>query len=104
VISGLTDGYKAGVKLLTGLRYYLARLYHYGSKGLQSDEPAKIAIEFCTEAAVLIAVFPILDTIIPIGGGETGLKNLTWGLILKSEGIALILLMAAVIISGRERD
>lgn len=104
MISGLIDGYKAGVKMLTRLRYYLAQLRHYGSKGLQNDETPRIAIEFCTEAAVLIAVFPILDTVIPLGGGNTGLRNLTWGLVLKSEGIALILLMAAVIKSGRERD
>jgi hypothetical protein len=56
----------------------------------------KIAMEFFTEAAVLVAVFPILDTIIePLGG----VQKVTWPLVAWSEGIAAGLLFLAGIIS-----
>ncbi len=57
---------------------------------------AKIAADFCAEAAVLIAVFPILDTIINKGG----LKDVTWPLIGWSVGLPVILLVFAGVITA----
>jgi hypothetical protein len=60
----------------------------------------KIASEFFTEAAVLVAVFPILDTIIePLGG----VQKVTWALVVWSEGIAAGLLVLAGIMSKAEK-
>ena len=56
----------------------------------------KIAMEFFTEAAVLVAVFPILDTIIEPSGS---VQKVTWSLVVWSEGIAAALLVLAGIIS-----
>jgi len=55
----------------------------------------KIGVEFFTEAAVLVAVFPILDTIIEKGGTP----KVTWSLVAWSEGIAVMLLFFAGILS-----
>ena len=103
MIAGLIEGYKAGVKLKAEARYYLARLRHYSWTALQTRETVEVAIEFFTEAAVLIAVFPILDTVIPIGN-TGGIKNLTWALVLGSEGIALLFFILAVILAGVAKD
>jgi hypothetical protein len=103
VISGLVEGYKAGVRLVAEARYYLARLRHYSLAALQAKETVEVAIEFFTEAAVLIAVFPILDTVIPIGN-TGGIKNLTWALVLVSEGIALLFFILAIILAGVAKD
>ena len=70
-------------------------------------EVRKIAIEFCTEAAVLVAVFPVLDTI--IGGraaqpAQGGMRNVTWSLVIASEGLAAFLLALACIMSLGKRD
>ena len=71
-------------------------------KALQAPEAYKIAVQFCTEAAVLICVFPILDTIVPINGDlRSNLKKVTWGLVVTSEGLATLLLALAVIMSVR---
>jgi hypothetical protein len=56
----------------------------------------RIAMEFFTEAAVLVAVFPILDTIV---GPTGGFQKVTWPLVMWSEGIAAGLLLLAGIIS-----
>jgi hypothetical protein len=53
-------------------------------------------MEFFIEAAVLVAVFPVLDTIIqPLGG----VQKVTWQLVAWSEGIAGALLLLAGIMS-----
>lgn len=72
-------------------------------------EVRKQLIEFFTEAAVLVAVFPMLDTII---GGRNRVQqsgqiatSVTWGLASKSLGLALFLLIVACIMSlGVRRD
>ena len=56
---------------------------------------AKIAVEFFTEAAVLVAVFPILDTIIEPGG----VARITTPLVAWSEGLAALFLALAGIIA-----
>jgi hypothetical protein len=52
---------------------------------------AKIAVEFFTEAAVLVAVFPILDTIIE----ARGTARITRPLVAWSEGLAAFFLVLA---------
>jgi hypothetical protein len=97
VISGLVLGYRVLVRSCI-------RLYAFGSRLLKSPETPKIAVEFLKEAAVLVGVFPILDTIVPIGGDpNVGWQRVTWPLVITSEGVALLLLVLAVIISERGR-
>jgi hypothetical protein len=52
-------------------------------------------MEFCVEAAVLVAVFPVLDTLIQRGS----LKNVGWRMMCGSEGLAVALFLIAVIMS-----
>jgi hypothetical protein len=60
---------------------------------------ADIVVEFCTEAAVLIFVFPILDTVVQFGS-----KKVTLRLGLVSVGLAILLLFIAGTIKGRAKD
>jgi len=60
---------------------------------------AAIAQEFFTEAAVLVFVFPILDTIV-----QFGRQKVTLSLGLGSIGVAVLLLFVAGIIGGRIKD
>jgi hypothetical protein len=97
VISGLIFGYRAVLRLWALCQSYIWSFIRH--PGIH-----KIAIEFCTEVAVLVAVFPILDTIIPITGGaqasgQNGMKNVTWPLVITSEGIAGLFLILAGIMS-----
>jgi hypothetical protein len=72
--------------------------FRVGLKGIFIGPPKffRIATEFFTEAAVLVAVFPILDTIIePLGG----VQKVSWHLVEWSEGIAAALLFLAGIMS-----
>lgn len=65
---------------------------------LQFSGPSKfwkLAMEFCVEAAVLVAVFPVLDTLIQRGS----LKNVGWRMMCGSEGLAVALFLIAVIMS-----
>jgi len=59
---------------------------------------ASIAQEFFTEAAVLVFVFPVLDTVV-----QFGTKKVTWGLGLGSVAFAIFLLFwAGIIARGRD--
>lgn len=58
---------------------------------------AKIAVEFFTEAAVLVAVFPILDTVI-------GHSRVTRSLAFGSAGLVLLFLFLAGIIARLAGD
>jgi len=57
---------------------------------------AAIAQEFFTEAAVLVFVFPVLDTIVQFGRAKV-----TWGLVLGAVGVSIFLLFLAGIIASR---
>jgi|SRR5271163_2604957 hypothetical protein len=56
----------------------------------------EIAQEFFTEAAVLVFVFPVLDTIVQFGP-----KKVTWRLALGSVGTAVFLLFWAGILAKK---
>jgi hypothetical protein len=58
----------------------------------------KIMFNFFTEAAVLVAVFPVLDVI--IDSMHKGGLQVTWHLVAWSEGIAAGLILLASIMSG----
>jgi hypothetical protein len=56
-----------------------------------------VAQEFFTEAAVLVFVFPVLDTIV-----QFGTKKVTWRLALGSLGTTVFLLFWAGILAKRK--
>jgi hypothetical protein len=88
MISRLISVYRSVAQAGRTLRDWLVRTF-------LGPRFAKIAVEFFTEAAVLVAVFPVLDTIIENGG----LLNVTWPLVAWSEGLAVLFLFLAGIIS-----
>lgn len=99
MIPGLILGYQRVIRFVIacwgGLRGWISTVFVFEAKFF------KIAMEFCTEAAVLVAVFPILDTIIePFGS----VQKITWSLVIWSEGIAAALLILAGIISMAVRE
>jgi glycerol-3-phosphate acyltransferase PlsY len=99
VISGFINAYHIAIKTSSGI--WLASRNYYG-KAIRDPGIQKIAIEFCTEAAVLVAVFPILDTILGTPGMQPaagGIKEVTWTLVVTSEGLAALLLFLASIMS-----
>ena len=57
----------------------------------------EVAQEFFTEAAVLVFVFPVLDTIV-----QFGTKKVTWRLALGSLGTTVFLLFWAGILAKRK--
>ncbi len=57
-----------------------------------------VMLEFFKEAAVLVAVFPVLDVIVE--SFKPNGPHLTWQLVVWSEGIAGFLLLIACIMSG----
>lgn len=70
----------------------------------------KVAVEFCTEVAVLLAVFPLLDSIIGGSAATTNrvqgvaleqdwMHNVSWPLVRDAWGLAAIFLLFAVIIT-----
>jgi hypothetical protein len=56
-----------------------------------------VAQEFFTEAAVLVFVFPVLDTVVQFGA-----RKVTWKLALGSVGVAVFLLFWAGILARRK--
>jgi hypothetical protein len=56
-----------------------------------------VAQEFFTEAAVLVFVFPVLDTVV-----QFGTKKVTWRLALGSVGVTVFLLFWAGILARRK--
>lgn len=91
MIRALSASYQTGVRACRGLRDFCL-------EAARSSEVHKLAIEFCTEVAVLIAVFPILDTLIPVGGTAQGKQPALWGRVFTFEGVAAIFFLLAVII------
>jgi hypothetical protein len=104
VISGFVTAYRIGTA--TALRIWRASRAYF-LRAIHDPATQSIAVEFCTEAAVLVAVFPILDTILGNRGLQSipggGAKEVTWSLVLVSEGLAAFLLFLAVMMSlGRK--
>jgi hypothetical protein len=81
------------------IRIRATGLWSFIVEDFWSPRLAKIAVEFCVEAAVLIAVFPILDTII-----KGGIKDVTRSLIGWSIGLPALLLLFAGVITAIIRD
>ena len=93
MISTLISAYRNAVRSASNLWRGLVAAF-------TRKEFAKIAVEFFAEAAVLVFVFPVLDTIIETGG----LQRLTWALFIWSTGLAVFFLFLAGIISMRIGD
>ncbi len=74
-------------------RQVAAKLWNFFVEDFWGPRLAKIAVEFCTEAAVLVAIFPLLDTIIK--GGHVTRPLIGW-----SVGLPAILLLFAGVIAA----
>jgi hypothetical protein len=88
VVSGLKWVYRRAAWLGSALERWSTAVF-------LSPRFGKIGVEFFKEAAVLVAVFPILDRIIEKGG----MAKVTWSLVAWSEGIAAMLLFFAGILA-----
>ena len=80
----------------------MLRVFLLGKHLLQSafghPKFVDVAQEFFTEAAVLVFVFPVLDTIV-----QFGTKKVTWRLALGSVGATVFLLFWAGILAKRKK-
>ena len=92
MVAALVRAWNAVIESLTALRLYCRN-------AMRNPETTKIAIEFCTEIAVLVAVFPVLDTLINKGPVQQGriLAVLAYSL-----GIAAAFFIFAVIMAVRK--
>ena len=91
MITGLIFGFRRLIKTVPDL---WSRFYGL----LRKAKFTKIMFTFFTEAAVLVAVFPVLDVI--IDSMHKGGLQVTWHLVAWSEGIAGGLILLASIMSG----
>jgi|ERR1051326_3285616 hypothetical protein len=84
------------------LKNWLSSRPEYFKQAIRNPETKKIAIEFCTEVAVLLAVFPMLDTLIANqasqGVSNTAVSGSGW-LLTGAYGVAALFLIFAVIIA-----
>jgi hypothetical protein len=78
-------------KLLAGIK----TPYRFGSQLRVQRAFIKIGIEFLTEVAVLVVVFPVLDTII-----QRGQSNVTRGMVVGSFGLSIACIVLAGIAAG----
>jgi hypothetical protein len=88
VISGIIAGYKSTKKWRLAANNFFTRISV--QRGF-----IKIFIEFLTEVAVLVLVFPTLDTII-----EQGKSKVTKSMVFGSVAIAFVCLFVAGIMAG----
>jgi hypothetical protein len=80
------------------LRFALQFASGFPRRAFAHPKFAGIAQEFFTEAAVLVFVFPVLDTIVQFGKAKVTIK-----LALGSIGVAVLLLsFAGIIARGKE--
>jgi hypothetical protein len=75
VISALIAGYHSVVKVLSTGWMLLLRVFRRG-------EFAERSIEFLTEVAVLVFVFPILDTLIEKGQSKVTRLLVIWSILI----------------------
>ena len=71
------------------------------TKEFRKPKVREIASTFCAEAAVLIAVFPVLDTIIENRRTQGDVPNVTWHMVAWNFAIVVIFLLVAIIIADR---
>ena len=90
MISLFRSAYRRAVQITTDARNWLVSTF-------RSPRFAKIAVEFFTEAAVLVFVFPIPDTLV-----QFGKSKVTWPLTVGSVVLAVVFLLLAGIISRAE--
>ena len=88
MIPGLIAKYKRVIGSISALRRWFVRVF-IGARYV------KIAVEFLTEAAVLVSVFPVLDYFIKQGA----MDKAGWALAAWSSGIAAVLFILAAILS-----
>lgn len=103
MISGFLHGYRSIRSLVTKL---FERIWRFFKRALRNDETKKIAIEFCTEVAVLLAVFPWLDNVIASrsgsGASHQGEALSNWFVVVTFVVSGLFLLFAVIMGVGKE--
>ena len=106
-LSGLIEFYSKVIQRLSVEWEYLVGTFRRpGTK--------RVASEFFAEVAVLVAVFPILDTIVESRFRDLSASNrvmaregpfgLSWPLIVLSYSIVLICFLIAIVLSAKEED
>jgi hypothetical protein len=104
VVSGLIGGYQCTRKAGLDVRNLASFVVQYCSKAIRHNETKKIAVEFCTEVAVLLAVFPWLESVlasrsVPSAAQQVAAQD--W-FVAKTLGLAaLFLLFASIMAIGR---
>jgi len=106
VISGFIAGCKGALRKIVGLRIFLVR---YFSNALRNPKVMHVIGTFCAEVAVLVAVFPILETIIrrsetaqPAGSAAHQIPLPQLGPVALVSGIVVfVFLLLAIIIANR---
>jgi hypothetical protein len=99
-MSGLMAGYRSGVRMVVGSKAFL---FEYSSRAFRNEKVFHVLREFCTEVAILVAVFPILETIM----GRKGVQEIghptqnVWTILFVSYGIMFVFLILAIIIANR---
>ena len=86
------------VRVRNAVMVPLTALRLYCRNAMRNPETTKIAIEFCTEIAVLVAVFPLLDTLINKGPAQARVSTVA----AYSLGIAAAFFVFAVIMAVRK--
>lgn len=100
MIRRLIAAYGEILRLIVALWVYLVSVF-------RKPHTRRIASDFFAEVAVLVAVFPILDTIIEsrmriAARPDKSVYGLTWPLIALSYGIVVVCFLAAIIIGSGE--
>jgi len=91
VVPALIAGYRGALRLIAGVWDNFVRV-------VRKPKVREIFSTFCAEVAVLVAVFPILDSIIGNRQTPSGIQNVTWSLGLSSAIIVIVFLLAAIAI------
>jgi hypothetical protein len=93
VISGLIAAYQSGLRLF-------AEVWNFLYETFRKAESRHIWVTFCTEAAVLIAVFPILETVLRNPGNQAAFG--LWHIVIVSLFLTILFLLAAVILQTKD--
>lgn len=85
------------------MRSLAAFVVQYCDRAVRNTETKKIAIEFCTEVAVLLAVFPWLESVIASRSAlntaqQSGAQNVNW-FVGETLGVAALFLVFAIIMA-----
>jgi len=108
VISGLIAGYQSALRIVSAL---IVSVVTYFSQAFRNEKVFHVLRDFCAEIAVLVAVFPILETLIGSRGAQEATQSgqaahqvaiqHVWSVAIVSGGVAFVFLLLAIIIANR---